>query len=97
MESVTEIVTFTQAEQRAPLGYLPCENLFQGIWIARHDKTPFDAKSKNIKELIIIEKYYHYPLNELKVTFLCAMLRKKSLMNKFYRTNETELTLILDY
>ena len=39
MESVTESVTSTQAEQRAPLGYLTCETLFQGVWIARHAKT----------------------------------------------------------
>ena len=39
MESVTESVTSTQAEQRAPLGYSTSENLFQGIWIANHANT----------------------------------------------------------
>ena len=42
VESVTESVTSTQAEQRAPLGYLTCETLFQGVWITRHAKTELE-------------------------------------------------------
>ena len=39
MESVTEIVTSTQAKQHALLGYLTCDTLLQGVLIARHAKT----------------------------------------------------------
>ena len=45
MESVTESVTSTQAEQRAPLGYLTRETLFQGVWITRHANTELEKLS----------------------------------------------------